>query len=221
MTRVSACDGRYLSLAQQKRAWEELNRIFGGQTPTPGPDPPTPVVSDWSVYCSGQPAQIAEILQDRDVQARLVTVEYHEGEMSEPVNIPVFTLYGSPDEFVLLVTEIEHTVDLQAALCVCGMFRGGEFIQQYAHAIPSTEHFNKKLLIEMFSCDGMGIVTYLTNYTPEGEIGSQLWSQTYSYDWAEGEMPGVCFFGFTANPIGMPMAVYHGTLSFAVLKAEV
>lgn len=43
MTGISGCDGRYLSLAQQRRAWEELNQVFGGKTPVPpGPDPPDP-----------------------------------------------------------------------------------------------------------------------------------------------------------------------------------
>ena len=57
MRRISACDGRWVSLAQQKRAWEELNRIFGGATPTPpgpdppGPDPPSPEEVERDCYC--------------------------------------------------------------------------------------------------------------------------------------------------------------------------
>ena len=182
-----------MSLAQQKRAWEELNRIFGGATPTPPgpgpdpPDPPTPVISDWSVYFSDQPADIQEIFMDEDVQGRLITVDYQEETMPEPVPLPFFTLYGGPGEFAVLITEIENVEPCEGARMICGFFRSGEFIQQYADAIPTVSKVNHKLLVEMFSCDGMGIVTYLSNFNPDGEFGSQMWSYTYSYDWAEGD----------------------------------
>ena len=222
MTRISACDGRYLSMAQQRRAWEELNRIFGGTTPPPpGPDPPDPpVVSDWSVYFSQQAADIQQILMDQEVAARVITIEYSEG--AGPQLLPVFTLSGmTPGEFVVLVTEIQNVEPCEGGRVLCGLFNNGEFRVEHVDGIPTVSKVNDKLMVEMFSSDGMGIVTYLTNFSPEAQFTSEMWSYTYSYDWAEGDVPGVCFMGFTANAVGLPMGTYQGTLGFAVLKEEV
>lgn len=106
MTRVSACDGRYLSFAQQKRAWEELNRYFGGTTPTPGPDPPEPGPGGFGnvvYYYQGERVDDMIVMEGIGERINYSTVP---GAGGLAVLLPFITLHGEK-EFVSLWSWIQ------------------------------------------------------------------------------------------------------------------
>ena len=205
MTRISACDGRYLSLAQQKRAWEELNRIFGGTTPTP-PDPPGPSVVGNSLYYA-QGFYIQDLLADPVLERRLTQrqIETSEG----PVLVPFLELDGSTCEIVVLFTYIMNSEadPLHEMYLSYGSFIGEE---EYRSETSSWITWQSQwpqdfLIVEVFYCDGKGFVYYQSNLDfnePNDPVQPSLGLDRFEYDPAAGERPGICFYGATAERQG-------------------
>ena len=220
MTRISACDGRYLSMAQQRRAWEgrylsmaqqrraweELNRIFGGTTPPPpGPDPPGPG-GDGNVLYYRQGYYIQDIMADPAFENRITQRQIQTS--SGPVLVPFFELDGSGNEVVVLFTYVlDGDIDpLEQMLLSYGVFTGPEeFRSEELSLITWVSSWPQDfLMVEVFYCDGEQYVYYQNNLDfSDGRdpVQPALNVDRFGYSPSAGEKPGICFYGATAERV--------------------
>ena len=207
MTRVSACDGRYLSLAQQKRAWEELNRIFGGQTPTPPgpdpdpPDPPSPVVSGNVVYYY-QGDYVDDLIVQEGIGDRVMYFNIP-GPGELPVVRPFICLSGKK-EIVSLWTYITGEQDpIQYMQLSYGLVSpDGQYDCINHYEREWNQAWVKELMIsETFYDDGAGHVYYQCNLDFDasfGPLAPYMFLERFDYPTDLVEKVVVSFYGMNA-----------------------
>lgn len=201
MTRVSGCDGRYLSLAHQRRAWEELDAIFGGKTPVPpGPDPPP--CANYSLAVIPE-VPMPDLVKDPRISSRIRYIQITD------ISRPFFYLSGAP-EFVMLFTYITSECkgwDLRMGVL------DAKSLDSYAGEVSEQGGSGSInfMMVEIFSCDGAGSYSYASNWTSVDGWRQDLVYSEFSYI-PDVELPAVSFRGFQAvatNGNSYAMTLYY------------